>query len=84
MLLYFIKLILIGICMQTSTYTSTTVHSNKQASNKPLKFTILLLLATVIPFIAGPLIRSVYSSSDIAQQLFYLLLMVGGYHRLGL
>ncbi|TXL17427.1 hypothetical protein BMR04_05660 [Methylococcaceae bacterium HT3] len=81
MLLYFIKLILIGICMQTSTYTSTTVDSNKQASNKPLKFIILLLLATVIPFIAGPLIRSVYSSSDIAQQLFYLLLMVGGYHQ---
>jgi hypothetical protein len=33
------------------------------------------------PFIAGPLIRSVYSSSDIAQQLFYLMLMIGGYHQ---
>lgn len=67
--------------MQASPYTSNTINSNGQTGNKQLKFIILLLLATITPFIAGPLIRSVYSSSDIAQQLFYLMLMIGGYHQ---
>lgn len=54
---------------------------NPLPSNKPTKFIILLLLATIIPFIAGPLIRSVYSGSDFSQHIFYLVLMVGGYHQ---
>lgn len=67
--------------MQTPSYTANTIQSKEQVQNKPIKFIILLLLATAVPFIAGPVLRSVYSSSDIAQQLFYLVLMVGGYHQ---
>jgi len=67
--------------MQTYPYTSNTINSNDQASNKPIKFIILLLLATAIPFFAGPLLRTVYADSEIAQQFFYVLLIVGGYHQ---
>jgi len=67
--------------MQTSSYTSTNIDRNEQAGNKPTKFIMLLLLATAIPFFAGPLLHTVYSGSEAAQQLFYLVLMIGGYHQ---
>ena len=58
--------------MQVPSYTSTNIDSQKQASNNPTGFISLLLLATAIPFILGPLLRNVYTDSEIAQQFFYL------------
>ncbi len=67
--------------MQASSYTNTKINSNENGKDKPVKFILLLLLATATPFIAGPILRTVYSGSDIAQQLFYFVLMAGGYHQ---
>lgn len=67
--------------MQSTSLTGNLINSGGQTRNKPVIFITFLLLATALPFIAGPILRSVYSGSDMAQQLFYLLLMIGGYHQ---
>ncbi|MBT3813679.1 MAG: hypothetical protein HOE45_12200 [Gammaproteobacteria bacterium] len=67
--------------MQSTSLTGSLINSGDQPRNKPVIFITFLLLATALPFIAGPILRSVYSGSDVAQQLFYLLLMAGGYHQ---
>lgn len=59
----------------------SSTNTPNEARQQPIKFITLLLLVTATPFIIGPLIKSVYADSDIAQQVFYLLLMAGGYHQ---
>lgn len=67
--------------MQATSDTSNAINAQASTRKKPIKFILILLLATILPFVAGPFLHSVYASSEAAQQFFYLILMVGGYHQ---
>ncbi len=49
--------------------------------SNPDKFIILLLVVTVLPFLVAPFLQAVYADTFITQQIFSLLLLVGGGHQ---
>lgn len=68
--------------MQTDSFTSNNINSFDVPKSTSRSFVTILLAVTVLPFIAGPLLRSVYSNSAFAQHLFITLLLIGGVHQI--